>query len=154
MNDNFAERTLELVRMHGVEPGVIELEITESALMLDYDKAQRVASRLVDLGFSLAIDDFGAGYSSLARLHDLPVSKLKIDMSFVRGMLTLPRSLAVVTAVIKMARALKLRTVAEGVETPEQLEKLRGLRCDEAQGYLFAKALPAAEFERDWLFGL
>lgn len=154
MNDNFAERTLELVRMHGVEPGAIELEITESALMLDYDKAQRVASRLVDLGFSLAIDDFGAGYSSLARLHDLPVSKLKIDMSFVRGMLTLPRSLAVVTAVIKMARALKLRTVAEGVETPEQLEKLRGLRCDEAQGYLFAKALPAAEFERDWLFGL
>ena len=151
MNDNFADKALELVCLQGVSPSAIELEITESALILDYDRAQKVASRLVEMGFSLSMDDFGSGYSSLARLHDLPVSRLKIDMKFVRGIINQPRSLSVVTAVISMARALKLRTVADGVETLEQLEKLRSLGCDEAQGFMFAKALPGDEFKREWL---
>ncbi len=151
MNDDFADKALELVCFQGANPSAIELEITESALVLDYNKAQKVASQLVEMGFSLSMDDFGTGYSSLARLHDLPVSKIKINMGFVRGIVDQPRSLAVVTAVINMARALKLRTVADGVETLEQLEKLRSLGCDEAQGFMFAKALPAAEFEQKWL---
>ena len=151
MNDDFADRALELVCVPGANPSAIELEITESALILDYNKAHKVASRLVEMGFSLSMDDFGSGYSSLARLHDLPVSRIKIDMKFVRGIIDQPRSLAVVTAVINMARALKLRTVADGVETLEQLEKLRNLGCDEAQGFMFAKALPGDEFQREWL---
>jgi len=151
MSDAFAERALAIVRGHGVSPLAIELEITESALMHDPTKARRVASRLVELGFALSIDDFGTGYSSLARLQNFPVSRLKIDMSFVRGMLSEPGSLAIVTAVIGLAHALQLRTVAEGVETQGQIDRLRSLRCDEAQGYLFAKAIPAAELERDWL---
>lgn len=151
MSDSFAERALSIVRMHGVSPLAIELEITESALMHDPAKARRVATRLVELGFTLSIDDFGTGYSSLARLQNFPVSRLKIDMSFVRGMLTDPGSLAIVTAVIGLAHALQLRTVAEGVETQNQIDKLRSLRCDEAQGYFFAKAVPAAALERNWL---
>lgn len=151
MADAFAERALAIVRAHGVPAQAIELEITESALMHHPDKARHVASQLVEQGFALSIDDFGTGYSSLARLNDLPVSRLKIDMSFVRGMLAQPGNLAIVTAVIGMARALGLRTVAEGVETPEQLAKLRDLQCGEVQGWLFAKAMPAAELERLWL---
>ncbi|WP_099737573.1 EAL domain-containing protein [Comamonas sp. 26] len=151
MSDAFSERALAIMRTHDVSPRFIELEITESALMHDPAKAKRVASQLVEQGFTLSIDDFGTGYSSLARLQSFPVSRLKIDMSFVRGMLSEPGSLAIVTAVIGLAHALKLRTVAEGVETQSQLEKLRDLHCDEVQGYLFSKAVPAAELARDWL---
>ncbi len=151
MDETFPERALALVSTHGVSPRAIELEITESALMHDPGKARRVASRLVEQGFALSIDDFGTGYSSLARLQSFPVSRLKIDMSFVRTMLTDPGSLAIVGAVIGMARALRLRTVAEGVEACDQVQKLRELQCDEAQGYLYARALPADELERHWL---
>ena len=151
MSDGFAERALAIVRAHNVSPLAIELEITESALMHEPAKARRVAARLVERGFTLSIDDFGTGYSSLARLQNFPVSRLKIDMSFVQGMTTNPDSLAIVTAVIGLARALQLRTVAEGVESQDQIDKLRSLQCDVAQGYFFAKALPAADLERDWL---
>ena len=140
-----------IVQAQGVSPAVIELEITESSLMQDPVKARRVASRLVEHGFTLTIDDFGTGYSSLARLQNFPVSRLKIDMSFVRSMLTDPGSLAIVTAVIGLAHVLQLRTVAEGVETQSQLDRLRSLQCDEAQGHLFAQAMPADALERDWL---
>jgi EAL domain-containing protein (putative c-di-GMP-specific phosphodiesterase class I) len=119
--------------------------------MLHPDRARRVASRLVELGFTLSLDDFGTGYSSLARLRDFPVSRIKIDMSFVHGMLAEPGHLAIVTAVIGMARALGLRTVAEGVETQEQRHRLHALQCDEVQGWLFGRAMPAAELERRWL---
>ena len=151
MSDGFAERALAIVRAHNVSPLAIELEITESALMHEPAKARRVAARLVERGFTLSIDDFGTGYSSLARLQNFPVSRLKIDMSFVQGMTTNPDSLAIVTAVIGLARALQLHTVAEGVESQDQIDKLRSLQCDVAQGYFFAKALPAADLERDWL---
>lgn len=151
MSDAFADRALSIVQAQGVSPAVIELEITESSLMQDPVKARRVASRLVEHGFTLTIDDFGTGYSSLARLQNFPVSRLKIDMSFVRSMLTDPGSLAIVTAVIGLAHVLQLRTVAEGVETQSQLDRLRSLQCDEAQGHLFAQAMPADALERDWL---
>jgi len=147
----FVERILAIVREHGASPQAIELEITESAMMQDPVKAQRVAALLVSQGFQLSIDDFGTGYSSLARLQNFPVSRLKIDMSFVRGMLSESGSLAIVTAVIGLAHALGLRTVAEGVETQSQIDKLRALQCDEAQGYLYAKALSAAELASNWL---
>jgi EAL domain-containing protein (putative c-di-GMP-specific phosphodiesterase class I) len=99
MSDSFSERAMAIMRARR-EPTMHRMEITESALMHDPAKAKRVASQLVEQGFTLSIDDFGTGYSSLARLQSFPVSRLKIDMSFVRGMLSEPGSLAIVTAVI------------------------------------------------------
>lgn len=148
--DSFAEQALALVAKYEVPPQAIELEITETALMRNADQASKTTQELVAMGFSLAIDDFGTGYSSLARLHKLPLARLKIDMAFIANMLADSGSLAIVTAVIGMARALQLRTVAEGVETQEQLQALRGLQCDEIQGYVISKPLPAAQLEQHW----
>lgn len=151
LQDGFADRALALVQRHGVPPSAIELEITETALMCNAEKAEKTSRRLVEMGFSLAIDDFGTGYSSLARLHKLPLSRLKIDMAFIANMLADVGSMAIVTAVISMARALQLRTVAEGVETAEQFDTLRSLLCDEVQGYLCSRPLPPSELEQRWL---
>lgn len=151
MDESFAERAERLVRAQGVEPRMVELEMTESALMNEPEKARHVASRLVQAGFRLSIDDFGTGYSSLERLQSFPVFKLKIDMSFVRGMDTHSGNCAIVTAVIGMAKALKLETVAEGVETEAQAALLTQLQCDEAQGYLYSKAIPAGLLLQQWL---
>lgn len=151
MVEGFAEHALALVQRHRVPPQAIELEITETALMRNAEKAIQTTRQLVAMGFSLAIDDFGTGYSSLARLHRLSLARLKIDMTFIRTMLDDAGSMAIVTAVIGMARALQLRTVAEGVETAAQLDTLRRLQCDEIQGYFFSKPLPARELEERWL---
>lgn len=151
LDESFAERAQRVLRVHDIAPAMIELEITESSLMIDPVKARRVAVALVDAGFKLSIDDFGTGYSSLARLQTFPVSKLKIDMSFVQQMLQHAGNRAIVTAVIGMARALQLETVAEGVETQAQADLLRQLSCDQAQGYLYAKAMSASDLVRNWL---
>lgn len=151
MSDSFHERALAIVRAHDVDPRYIELEITESALMHDPERAERMASQLVGHGFTLSIDDFGTGYSSLARLQSFPVSRLKIDMSFVRCMFSEPSSLAIVTAIVHMAHALQLSTIAEGVETQSQVDKLRELQCDEVQGFFFSKAVSAGELASNWL---
>ena len=139
-----------MTKSHQVPPQAIELEITETALMRNADQASKTTQQLVAMGFSLAIDDFGTGYSSLARLHKLPLARLKIDMAFIANMLADSGSMAIVTAVIGMARALRLRTVAEGVETNDQLNALRALQCDEIQGYLISRPLPAQELEKHW----
>jgi predicted signal transduction protein with EAL and GGDEF domain len=153
MDESFPQRAEQLVRAQGVSPAMIELELTESALMNEPEKAQLVASRLVEAGFCLSIDDFGTGYSSLERLQSFPVFKLKIDMSFVRDMDTHPGNRAIVTAVIGMAKALRLETVAEGVETTAQATLLAELDCDEAQGYLYSKAISAGQLLQQWLHG-
>jgi diguanylate cyclase (GGDEF)-like protein len=150
-DESFPARATQLVHAAGARPAAIELEITETAMMLDPERAQRVAAQLVAVGFSLTIDDFGTGYASMAQLKNFPVGKLKIDMSFVRDMLRAPADMAIVTAVISMARALQLRTVAEGVETPEQACTLKALGCDEAQGYHYAPALPPRLLAAEWL---
>lgn len=150
-DDSFPARATQSVRAAGAHPEAIELEITETAMMLDPERARRVAGQLVAAGFSLTIDDFGTGYASMAQLKNFPVGKLKIDMSFVRDMLRTPADQAIVTAVISMARALHLRTVAEGVETPEQARTLLALGCDEAQGYHYAAALPPRLLAAEWL---
>lgn len=150
-DESFPARAIELVREAGARPEAIELEITETAMMMDPERARRVASELVAAGFKLTIDDFGTGYASMAQLKNFPVCKLKIDMSFVHDMLRAPADQAIVTAVISMARALHLRTVAEGVETPEQALTLLALGCDEAQGYHYAPALPPRLLAAKWL---
>lgn len=129
----------------GATPAGIDLEITESMIMDDIagniDKLRAVR----DLGLSIAIDDFGTGYSSLAYLAKLPVGSLKIDRSFVITMLSDPNTMTLVSTIISLAQALKLKVVAEGVDSEDQATMLRLLRCDEMQGYLFSKPLPAGE---------
>lgn len=127
------------------------MELTESTLIGDPETAIRLFERLVESGHSLAIDDFGAGYSSLVYLKRFPASRLKIDSQFVRDMLTDSNDAAIVETVLAMARSLRLDTVAEGVESQAHARRLRELGCRIAQGYLYAPALSAEVFAREWL---
>jgi diguanylate cyclase (GGDEF)-like protein/PAS domain S-box-containing protein len=130
---------------HGVEPGQLELEMTESALMSNAGHTIEVLSRLKELGIKIAIDDFGTGYSSLAYLKRFPIDKLKIDIAFVRDIVTNPDDAAIAQAIISMAHSLHMQVIAEGVESRAQMAYLRRHRCDEIQGFHFARALPPAE---------
>ncbi len=145
---DFLDHVESTLRRHGVAPSRIEIEVTETVVMRDTSRDE-TARRLValrGLGLTLAIDDFGTGYSSLSRLKRLPVGVLKIDQSFVRDIVSDPNDAAIARAIIAMARTLGLATVAEGVETLEQLAWLRNEGCDIGQGFLFGRAVPAAEF--------
>ena len=127
----------------GLAPERLELELTESILLQDVDAAMRILHSLKAIGVRLSIDDFGTGYSSLSYLKRLAVDKLKIDQSFVRD---LENDAAIVRAIIQLGQALQLAVIAEGVETEAQLTFLADLGCDEIQGYLFSRPVPAEEF--------
>lgn len=129
----------------GLDPSLLELELTESILIRDTERVLATVTRLKALGITLSIDDFGTGYSSLSYLKRFNVDKLKIDRSFIRDLATDRDDAAIVRAVIQMARSLGLRTIAEGVEDEALLNLLRIYHCDEAQGYHFARPMPAAE---------
>ena len=129
----------------GLDPSLLELELTESLLLDDVDEVLATTQRLKALGVHLSIDDFGTGYSSLAYLKRFKVDKLKIDQSFVRDIATDPDDAAIVRAIISMARSLKLKVIAEGVETEEIARYLGVFQCDEVQGYHYARPMPAAE---------
>ncbi len=140
----FSEGDLEQVvrgalARHNVPAELLELELTETALMSNTERTIDVLTRLKALGIKVAIDDFGTGYSSLAYLQRFPIDKLKIDIAFVRDITTNPNDAAIATAIISMAHSLKMRVIAEGVETRAQLEYLRRGRCDEIQGYFFSR---------------
>lgn len=149
--EDFAHRALAIAHDAGVAPTCIELEITESSMMLDPECAMRVTRLLVDAGFAFAIDDFGTGHSSLSYLKRFPAQTLKIDMSFVRQMLSDRNDLSIVTTIIAMAQSLGLKTLAEGVEEAAQAERLLALGCDEAQGYYFGRPVSSDEFAVRWL---
>jgi len=127
----------------GLEARFLELEITESLIMSDATRTTALLEHLHELGVELSIDDFGTGYSSLAYLKRFPVQSIKIDQSFVRDLSADPDDAAIVTAVIAMAKSLRLKVIAEGVENEEQLDFLAKLHCDEYQGYYFSKPMPA-----------
>ena len=129
----------------GLDPRYLEIELTESSAMRDAESAIGVVQQLKDMGIACAIDDFGTGYSSLSVLKRFPISKLKIDRSFVMDVITDPNDAAIVDAIVAMAKALKMKVVAEGVEHNQHLEFLRALGCDQMQGYLFSRPLPAEE---------
>jgi diguanylate cyclase (GGDEF)-like protein len=134
-----------LLAEHGATPGTLTLELTESAVMADPFRAASILGRLSRMGVRLSLDDFGTGYSSLAYLKRLPVDELKIDRSFVAHMGADADDAAIVRSTVELARSLRLGTVAEGVESAEALETLRGFGCESVQGFLFARPLPAGE---------
>jgi predicted signal transduction protein with EAL and GGDEF domain len=141
--DDIADRIAEALRRYRIHPSLLTCEITETAAMEDTKATQETFRRLGVLGAHLSIDDFGTGYSSLSYLRRLPAEELKIDRSFVMDLEHSPDARAVVDAVVKLAHALGLKVVAEGVENPRQRQVLAELGCDELQGFLFAKPMSA-----------
>ncbi|MDT8991781.1 EAL domain-containing protein [Curvibacter sp. APW13] len=142
----FVERVADSIRGVGLDPALLELELTESILVKDAEEALAKLDALAALGLSLAIDDFGTGYSSLAYLKKFPISKLKIDRAFVMGLPEDESDKAIVSATVAMARALKLAVVAEGVETDAQRSYLHSVQCASFQGYLCSPGLDADKF--------
>jgi EAL domain-containing protein (putative c-di-GMP-specific phosphodiesterase class I) len=129
----------------GLRPGSLVLEITESFAIDEGDPATARLEELRELGVRVAVDDFGTGYSSLSYLRNLPVDELKIDRDFIEGLAPGTREEAVVRAILAMSRSLGISAVAEGVERTEQAETLRAIGCPRAQGFLFARPVPASE---------
>ena len=140
---NLVEMIAGVLEKTGLDASLLELEITEGMIMHRADQAVAVLERLHKLGVRLSVDDFGTGYSSLSYLKRFPVQTLKIDRSFVNDLTTDGDDGSIVTAIIAMAKSLKLEVVAEGVETREQLAFLTRLHCDKYQGYLFSRPIPA-----------
>jgi diguanylate cyclase (GGDEF)-like protein len=145
--NDFADIVIDVVQQGGDDPGSLELEVTESLLMKDVQASIRKLSILRGLGITIAMDDFGTGYSSLAYIARLPINSVKIDRSFVNAITSSPQDMGIVTTILALAHSMNLKVVAEGVETEEQSQLLKLLKCDEAQGFLFSKPLPAAEIE-------
>ncbi|HXL75383.1 MAG TPA: EAL domain-containing protein [Burkholderiales bacterium] len=143
----FVEDVRGALRAEGADGGGVDLEITESLLMHDVDESIRKLAALRDLGLRISLDDFGTGFSSLAYLSRLPLDTLKIDRGFVQGMTENPHDTSIVGTIISLAQALRLKVVAEGVETEQQAQLLRLLRCDQGQGFLFSRPVPAEEIE-------
>ena len=134
--------TLEQALTHGAVPPGIDLEITESLVMEDIQGNIEKLKAVRDLGVSIAIDDFGTGYSSLGYLARLPLQSLKIDRSFIAAMLKDLDSMTLVQTIVSLAHSLRMKVIAEGVETEDQATALRRLRCDEMQGFLFGRPVP------------
>jgi EAL domain-containing protein (putative c-di-GMP-specific phosphodiesterase class I) len=141
LRDDFVRTVSRAVHLAGSDPG-LDIEVTESHIMEDIEKNLVKLAAIRDLGVRIALDDFGTGFSSLAYVAKLPVHTVKVDRSFVAGMLTDSGAMTLVSTVISLAHALKLETVAEAVEVEEQAKMLRLLRCDQMQGYLISKPLP------------
>jgi len=148
LEPDFCERVVAHLRRHGLAPASLALEITESALMKNPKVAEATLRALHAAGVRLAIDDFGTGYSSLAYLQSLPAQVVKIDQSFIRGVESDERKRSLVSAMIKLSHDLGHRVVAEGVETPDVVDVLKEVDCDEAQGYWYAKPLAPGAFAR------
>jgi diguanylate cyclase (GGDEF)-like protein/PAS domain S-box-containing protein len=144
----FVDRLRQLISETRIDPRLIELEVTESVIIEGASEARDALDQIAALGVDLAIDDFGTGYSGLAYLKRLPIDTVKIDQSFVRDLTIDPDDAAIVTAIVAMARSLAVDVVAEGVETEEQLEELRRLGCQRAQGYLLARPMAASAISR------
>ena len=144
---DFVERVAYALQLSGLEPGVLELELTESALIANMDRARDVLDRIKQLKVQVAIDDFGVGYSNMAHLRQLSIDRLKMDRSFIHGIDAQERDRAVSAAIIAMARGMKLRVTAEGVEDRQQLAILEAQSCDEVQGHYISRPMAAKQAE-------
>jgi EAL domain-containing protein (putative c-di-GMP-specific phosphodiesterase class I) len=152
-DEGFPDEVGQLLQKHGVDPELLELEITESAIVVDPTRALAVLGKLTGMGVRLSLDDFGTGYTSLASLKRLPVRQVKIDKSFIVNMVVDHDDDIIVRSTIELARNLGLQVVAEGVETEDTFERLAGLGCDLAQGYFVREPASAAELTT-WLAAL
>jgi EAL domain-containing protein (putative c-di-GMP-specific phosphodiesterase class I) len=142
-DESLVDDLVEALRLHGVAAQDFEVELTESALMEDPERASRVLRQMHELGVRISIDDFGTGYSSLSYLKRFPARTVKIDRSFVSGLPSDSDDAAITQAVIAMAHTLGLNVVAEGVETTQQMDTLRAMGCDQAQGFLLGRPMNA-----------
>ncbi|MNV13272.1 Cyclic di-GMP phosphodiesterase Gmr [compost metagenome] len=140
------ERILGIADRHGVSPAKLDVEITEDCLVNDIETATSVLAALKQAGIATSLDDFGAGYSSLSYLVRLPVDTLKIDRSFVHGLVASEKALAVIRGIVSLARSLGMKTIAEGVETQYQADEIKDAGCDSIQGYLVSRPLDAEAF--------
>ena len=147
LDTDFSSFVSNCLQEAGVEPSMICMEITESALMEDPIKARRTVEELHELGLSISIDDYGTGYSSLAYVKNLPVNELKIDREFIKNMTSNKEDVAIVRSTIELGHNLGLKVVAEGIEHAEEMQMLKDFGCDQAQGYLISKALTATDIE-------
>ena len=141
---NFVEKLLSMIERSGASPGALELEVTEGMIMEDLRSVAAKLGALRKAGVSIAIDGFGAGYSSLSHLATLPVDTVKIDRSFIATAVSDPDSMTIVSSIISLAHSLRLRVVAVGVSSADQVQLLKLLRCDEAQGFWLSEAVPAS----------
>ncbi len=144
---DLAAEVKEVLAHHGLPAEALELEVTENIVLDNDDIVLEVLHRLHEQGVGIAFDDFGTGYASLSLLKSYPLSRIKIDQSFVRGLLTSKRDASVIRAILDMAKSFDLETIAEGIETEAEYNYLRNEKCDEGQGYLFGKPMPAPQFE-------
>jgi EAL domain-containing protein (putative c-di-GMP-specific phosphodiesterase class I) len=147
-NESFLEGVFAILQDTRLDPKLLELELTESVLMKHAESTASILTILRQRGVQVAVDDFGTGYSSLSYLRKFPIDALKIDQSFVGQITTVPDETVIVKAVIGLGRSLKLRVVAEGVETQEQMAFLQAHQCDEAQGYYFSRPVLPEQFAR------
>lgn len=148
---NFVEKVNQLINETGVDPNLLEFEVTETILLKDPKESATILSKLRELGIKILIDDFGTGYSSLSYLKSLPLDGLKIDKSFIQGISAKDQGGAeFIVAIVTLAHTLRLKVVAEGVEREEELNLLRLVRCDEAQGFLFGKPMLPEMFANFW----
>lgn len=150
---DFPTRVAQMLQELDLPAQYLEAEVTESSFMHDPDCSVHTLNKLREMGMRIAIDDFGTGYSSLSYLKRLPIDSVKLDASFVKEATTDPDDAALVMAIITLAHNLRLKVIAEGIETEEQLQFLRLLRCDEGQGYLFGQPLPAEQITTSLLEG-
>lgn len=151
LSDDFVTRVKEIIEQSGIAPKLLELEITESLLMDNVKQNIEWLDRIHELGIHFAMDDFGTGYSSLSYLKQFPISKLKIDRAFIMDITSDADDEAIVRAILAMSHTLRLKVVAEGVETEEQLSMLQQMNCDSYQGYYFSKPVDKATFEQRFL---
>ena len=145
-NGNLQQMITDALHAADLEPRFLEVEITESALMSDPEESVKILEQLSRMGVVVSVDDFGTGYSSMAYLRRFPIDKLKIDRTFIGELMSRADDASIVRAIVSLAHNLRLKVVAEGVETDEQLELLRSLGCDQYQGFCFSPAVPAPQF--------
>ena len=150
-NDKFEENLKRIISETKVNARFVELEITESILMKDFEKSVKLLTEIRSLGINIALDDFGTGYSSLSYLKQLPINTLKIDKSFIDNIATNEREKAIVDGIIQLAQKIALDVIAEGVEAKEQIVLLKNMGCNQIQGYYFSRPLPPDEIEEKFL---
>ena len=151
-NDKFISEIEKIAKEFEIEKGVLTFEITESYVIDNIEEAAKTLNKLKELGFKISLDDFGTGYATLTHLKSLPIDVLKIDMTFIKSILTDKKSEIIVKHIIDMAHKMDLKTICEGVETEGQYLKLKELGADIIQGFYFAKPIPKKEFEEIYIY--